>query len=81
MTCDHVILPNGTRAIVCHSGRPRRCGCGRRAILTCDWKVADRKSGTCDAPLCDRCTTSPAPEKDLCPDHATAFARWKAARQ
>ena len=52
-----------------------RCRCGNRGTLLCDWKVATNKSGTCDAPLCRKCTTSPAPDKDLCANHA---AEWKA---
>jgi len=44
-------------------------------MLLCDWKVPGRRSGTCDVPICSRCTASPAPDKDLCPDHAAA---WKA---
>ena len=79
--CDVVTLPNGTRAIVCggHRGR-KRCACGRRATLACDWRVTTRRSGTCDAPICARCTTSPAPEKDLCRLHAEAYEAWKARR-
>lgn len=76
MTCYSVILPNSDRAIVC--GQTRRCSCGQRATLECDWKVATRKSGTCDRPICARCTTSPAPDKDLCPTHVDAYAQWLA---
>lgn len=78
MTCDHVTLSGGARAIVC--SQTRRCKCGRRATLLCDWKVPQRKSGTCDRPLCDRCTTSPKLGKDLCAAHAEAFRAWKAGR-
>jgi hypothetical protein len=78
MTCETHVLPGGVRAIVC--GPKRRCKCGRRATLECDWKVPSRKSGTCDRPICDRCTTSPAPDKDLCPAHAAEFKAWQAAR-
>lgn len=78
MTCERVTLPGGGGAIVC--GPTRRCKCGRRATLLCDWKVPTKKSGTCDAPLCDRCATSAAPDKDLCAAHAVAFEAWKAAR-
>lgn len=84
MACEHVTLPDGTRAIVCGTRRPRqRCACGRPATLLCDWKLAPdqtsrrRKSRTCDAPICTSCTTSPAPDKDLCPAHAQAFEEWK----
>lgn len=78
MICDTLTLPDGTRAIVCSSGNRKGCACGRRADLLCDWKVPTRKSGTCDAPICSSCTTSPAPDKDLCPTHAAAFADWQA---
>jgi hypothetical protein len=79
MTCDSVTLPGGQRAIVCSA--TRRCKCGARATLECDWKVPARRSGTCDAPICAKCATSPAPGKDLCAKHGVAFAEWKAARQ
>lgn len=81
MPCDPFTteLPDGTIAsgIVCTAGRRKRCKCGRPATLECDWKMPQRKSGTCDAPLCSRCTTSPAPDKDLCTEHAKAFEEWK----
>jgi hypothetical protein len=80
MTCEHVHLPDGSAAIVCSSHSRQRCACGRRATQLCDWKVPGKKSGTCDAPLCSRCTTSPAPDKDLCAKHVQAFAEWRAAR-
>lgn len=80
MTCDHVSLPGGGSAIVCSSRTRQRCGCGRPATRLCDWKVPTRKSGTCDAPVCARCAHQPAPGKDLCPQHRTAFNQWRAAR-
>lgn len=80
MICETVTLPDGGRAIVCMSGQRKRCACGRPATLACDWKVPTRRSGTCDAPICERCTTVPAPDKDLCPKHAEAFEAWKAER-
>jgi hypothetical protein len=77
MPCDVVSLGNGTRAIVCSP--TRRCvGCGKPARRECDWKVTTRKSGTCDRPICAACAHQPAPEKDLCPTHAT---EWAAIRQ
>jgi hypothetical protein len=71
-------MPGGGSAIVCT--QTRRCKCGRRAPLLCDWKVPGKRSGTCDAPICARCTTSPQPGKDLCANHAEAFKAWSAAR-
>jgi len=79
VTCQNISLPGGGHAIVC--GPTRRCKCGRKATLECDWKVPSRKSGTCDRPICDRCTISPAPGKDLCPAHAAEFQQWKARRR
>jgi hypothetical protein len=85
MTCERVTLPGGGSAIVCGPRQPYdRCRCGRIATLLCDWKMPEgatiRKSGTCDTPLCERCTTSPAEGKDLCPKHAEAFEAWRAGR-
>lgn len=77
MICQHVTLPDGGTAIVCSGGKRQRCQCGRPATLLCDWKVPERRSGTCDQPICTTCTTSPAPDKDLCPTHAEAFERWR----
>lgn len=76
MTCTVVRLPTGGAAIVC--GPTRRCACGKPAKLLCDWKVPKNPSGTCDAPICEACTTSPAPDKDLCKRHGAEWERWKA---
>lgn len=81
MTCERVPLPGGGHAIVCGTRqRRKRCACGRPADLLCDWKVPSRRSGTCDKPVCDQCTASPAPDKDLCPDHARAYEDWLRAK-
>lgn len=77
MICERVQLPDGTGAIVCSGGRRARCACGAVAPLLCDWKVPRKPSGTCDRPICRACRTSPAPEKDLCPAHASAWADWR----
>jgi len=79
MACHHVKLPNGASAIICTNERRKLClECGRAATLLCDWKVPERRSGTCDEPICRSCATAVAPEKDLCPTHAREFERWKA---
>ena len=74
-TPTQIELQDGTKvtAIVCT--RTPRCKCGRKAYLLCDWKTPKEKSGTCDKAICDRCTTKPARDKDLCPAHAE---QWKA---
>ena len=60
-------------AIVCTP--TKRCGCKKRSTKLCDWKVTNRKSGTCDKHLCDTCATPVGIDKDLCLDHA---AQWQA---
>lgn len=77
MVCTPVRLPGGGSAIICGPRRrQRRCACGAVAPLLCDWKVPGKKSGTCDAPICEACTHVPAPDKDLCPMHAEAWRAW-----
>ncbi|MCP3729301.1 hypothetical protein M9978_02570 [Sphingomonas sp. MG17] len=78
MPCQHVTVPGAGAAIVCSP--TRRCACGKRATLQCDWKVPTRRSGTCDRYICSSCTTSPAPDKDLCKEHGAAWAEWQARR-
>lgn len=83
MPCTVVDFGNGTRGFACTSGaRSRRCACGsgQRATRQCDWKVPIRHSGTCDAWICDACTHVPAPDKDLCPTHATEWTAMCAAK-
>lgn len=66
-------LRRGAFAIVCTRGRVgRRCRyCGGAADHLCDFPVLrDGKRGTCDAPLCSRCTTRIAGGRDLCRAHA-----------
>lgn len=86
--CSTVRLPGGSAAIICGGRRGAKpCSCGRPSTRLCDWKLSPsertarlgtwkpRRSRTCDVPLCDTCTHSPALDKDLCPEHA---AIWKA---
>jgi hypothetical protein len=78
MVCTSVTLPGGQRAIVCGPRGPvRKCACGARAQLQCDWKV---DGGTCDAWIYEACTTMPAAGKDICPTHKPALQAWLAAR-
>lgn len=87
MTCQVVSVPGAGTAIVCGTRARKRCiQCDRVGTLLCDWKMPSRKSGTCDAPICHRCSTSPSMhgrtdfDKDLCPRHAREFEAWKAKR-
>lgn len=66
---------------------PAPCvGCGWISTRLCDWKVADVhgfKNGgtiTCDRPVCDACTWSPEPDKDLCPACVQQYRRWLLAQ-
>jgi hypothetical protein len=62
-------LPDGTRGIVCFSGKrktkPCRM-CRKPSSLLCDWPVSGK---TCDAPLCRGCAVSPTAGVDHCPHH------------
>lgn len=80
MTCERVRLPDGTGAIICSGTRTRRCSCGRPADRLCDWKVPTRASGTCDKPVCNRCSAKPARGKDVCPAHTPALREWQRAQ-
>lgn len=81
MTCEHVTMPDGGTAIVCSSRKRQRCKCGRDAFLLCDWKVPGKRSGTCDAPICNVCGISPAPGKDLCAKHKVDFQEWQTEKK
>ncbi len=72
MTCSWVKV-DGNWVHFKHSG-PQMLPCIEcQEISTrlCDWKL---EGGTCDAPLCENCTSSPARGKDLCPEHAAVWA-------
>ena len=69
---------DGTTAIIYGARQKRQfCACGRVSSKLCDWKVPEKKSGTCDRPICDKHALSVAPDRDLCPEHQKAFESWK----
>ena len=72
-------MPDGTVGIVCGGhARTKYCvACGRAADLLCDWKVKDKKSGTCDAPICPKHAQQVGPDKHLCPLHQKSYADWQ----
>ena len=78
MPCDTADLPGGVTAIVCSRGRSSKpCAyCGRASTRLCDFPVLKKirstgleTKGTCDVPLCDRCTSKIAGDGDLCRAH------------
>lgn len=79
MPCIPFTVPGGGRGFACMAAT--RCKCGRRATRLCDWKAPERPTGTCDRAMCVRCTTRPAPEKDLCPTHAESWRAWLAKKE
>ena len=81
MACESVTLPGGGTAIVCGRMRRQRCACGAPATRLCDWRVPAKRTGTCDTPLCAKCSQNPAAEKDLCPEHSRAFEAWQRDRK
>lgn len=86
MPCHHVKIPGGGAAIVCvRTKKKQRCSvkdCVRPGTQLCDWKVPERKSGTCDALVCVFHTHNPAghPHKDLCPKHKAEWERMQAEK-
>lgn len=76
--CEHVKLPDGTAMIICGTRqRTMYCACGRVCDYLCDWKVREKKSGTCDAPICTKHALQVGPEKHLCPQHQKAWEAWQ----
>ena len=72
MKCERVDLGKGSYAWICKRGvRARQCACGGVAVALCDGPVMSRKSRTCDAPVCAKCRVHTAPDRDLCPAHAS----------
>lgn len=87
MACKRIAIPShdGTVAvgIICGLPRPKPCSCcGRPADRLCDWLVGATTRGKrkdCDRPVCSACSTSPAPDKDLCREHGEVWAARLAA--
>jgi hypothetical protein len=75
--CLKMQMPDGSFGIICGGhARTKHCACGREADLLCDWKVKEKKSGTCDAPICKHHAQQVGPDKHLCPLHQKAYADW-----
>jgi len=71
-------LPGGGHAIICGTRqRVKYCACGRVAPLLCDWKVKEKRSATCDQPICEKHAMQVGPDKHLCPQHQKAYAEWQ----
>lgn len=76
MACEYIQV-EGHRAIICGLPKRKRCSnCGAPADRLFDWKIGATRRGKrkdCDQPICSRCSTVPAPDKDLCRDHAVQW--------
>lgn len=55
------------------------CHCGHEGSALCDWKVGERKSGTCDRVVCASHATRVGNGKFLCSEHSRAYEAWKRA--
>lgn len=81
MPCERIRLDNGSVAIVCTTRRGKQATklcetCMCTATLLCDWKVGKKANGhvkTCDTGICSKHATEVAPDKHLCPTHASAW--------
>lgn len=72
MPCRPIKTPEGFTAIVCGPrGRRRRCAyCSSEADRLCDFPVTrNSKPGTCDRPICSRCSWRISGDRDLCREH------------
>lgn len=73
MGCEKLPLGDGNAAIVCSRGRRRSkcssCGAANAPFL-CDARVREKRSGTCDAPVCASCAVEVGADRHLCPTHA-----------
>lgn len=69
MNCTWVKLPGGGTAVLCGRTQKRCRTCNALAPLLCDGPAPNRKSKTCDAPICDAHATKSG-TKDLCPECA-----------
>lgn len=74
MTCETLDFGGGVHGIVCIRGkRWPRCsvpGCDRPAPKLCDYPVGRKKSGTCDAKLCEQHAAAQGKDRDFCPPHS-----------
>lgn len=71
MACELIEIPGMGTGIICSRGvRAKKCQfCGAVCTKECDYPTA-KKSGTCDAKMCDRCATAGGVDLDYCPNHA-----------
>lgn len=71
MACEPFNIPGMGTGIICSRGvRSKKCQfCGGRCTKECDYP-SHKKSGTCDARMCDQHATPGGEEIDYCPDHA-----------
>lgn len=61
----------GTAIVCSRAERPRKCkACGEKtADLLCDFPRPRKRSGTCDANLCERCAVVVGDDRHHCPKH------------
>lgn len=73
MTCERVAFPGGGGVICIRGKRWPRCsmpGCEHPAPKLCDYPCPRKKSGTCDAKLCNGHAVVVGDDRDFCPAHA-----------
>src|SRR5580700_7447242 len=89
MICEVVDQGNGQTLFICGRKRlPKEAAqpcrfCGAASVRLCDFPTRKPvirggrqflKAATCDAPLCEKCTTNVGGDSDLCPQHANEWA-------
>ncbi len=80
--CEHIKFADGSVAIICgvRRGTPAKCQFCRRRPHTklCDFDIGNGK--TCDARMCDSCTTNVGPNRDYCPAHREVNVKLPATK-
>jgi hypothetical protein len=75
--CLKMQFADGTVGIICGTRQKvRYCSCGRASDFLCDWKMKEKKPGTCDRPVCKSHAQQVGPDKHLCQEHRKAYADW-----
>lgn len=80
MPCHVIRLPGGGTAIVMMAA-PRRRKCSVCARKTCYYRLCDgsnRRGKTCDAVLCEACTSKGENDTAYCPLHVSQGGKLEA---
>lgn len=70
MPCTKISGDDGAIIFVCTRSPISKCGCGKKAVFLCSYKLKGSKTGqTCDKKLCQKCAVVVG-EDHFCFGHA-----------